>query len=538
MYVIADIEWINPYENYTSPTQLAAARVDENWNVKDEFNAFIRPHRKGCCKWEHMAYTGGTSEDFMSAETAQEVFGRFKEWLNDDDIILWWHKQSKEQFCKMTETILGIKDSHKAVNINRYIYVFLSGQEHSVGSFYDIAEARGIDVRSDLKHYSVNDVRVLRELMIKIGYPQENLRYPIKTDSLVSDGKEFPYQYDPDTNTIHKKECIYIKDVKTTGHQTIKTAIKKKYKPCECCKEEYKAAVAERAADIISRCEYTYFYSPDSEVFHKRSCELMLSSEEIMGTGKYETVIATGRTPCKICNPTKEDEINSAVKKVNPVHFHKKEKKQVLPKAQAKALLRQQTAIKERKRLLKDNNLTEAERKDIITLTNTGFAFWVGKGYQNFHLHSCPKLNEVSDLKGFATYKEAVWSGYTPCRKCRPTEKHDAIYSIPINNCVRENDRVEVLEFMCRETGYEYYENDSYFYIDTPVGKWKIDTVTNPIKLEHINLVNNPHTKKYHEQPRLFLSYTDVFDYIKRHDESLAERKEKGRVFVKFFSQP
>ena len=59
------------------------------------------------------------------------------------------------------------------------------------------------------------------------------------------------------------------------------------------------------------------------------------------------------------------------------------------------------------------------------------------------------------------------------------------------------------------------------------VGKWKIDMDLRPVRLEHINLVSQPeNTKKYHVQPRLFLSLKDTFDYIMRHDNALMKRIE------------
>ena len=41
------------------------------------------------------------------------------------------------------------------------------------------------------------------------------------------------------------------------------------------------------------------------------------------------------------------------------------------------------------------------------------------------------------------------------------------------------------------------------------------------------NLISQPeNTKKYHVQPRLFLSLKDTFDYIMRHDNALMKRIE------------
>jgi hypothetical protein len=45
-----------------------------------------------------------------------------------------------------------------------------------------------------------------------------------------------------------------------------------------------------------------------------------------------------------------------------------------------------------------------------------------------------------------------------------------------------------------------------------------------PVRLEHINLVATPGATSYHEQPRLFLSFRDAFDYSVRHDRHLEAR--------------
>jgi hypothetical protein len=49
--------------------------------------------------------------------------------------------------------------------------------------------------------------------------------------------------------------------------------------------------------------------------------------------------------------------------------------------------------------------------------------------------------------------------------------------------------------------------------------------------------VKTPGVKKYHEQPRIFLSFIDTFDYIKRHDDELEKKAAEGRVFVKLFDE-
>ena len=542
MFVLTDIEWMTNSAGHFSPTQLSAIKVDENWNEIDRFDSLIRPRDSEFHDWKHVAYTGGSATEFLHARNAHNVIQSFLEWLNEDDVILWWYEESDAIFKKLVSLIFKKKVTNRTVAINGYVYAFLAGQENSKGNSYKIAAARGIDVHPNQMHCSINDAVVMQKLMKKICLPQGDLLKPVLHEKKewhpsVKE-KDMPHQYDPKTNMIHNKDCpvLLISGAVTKGFETWKTPLKKGYKPCDCCKEEYQNALRERNLDTLERTQYTYVYSADSKVFHKYSCGVMLSAKSILGTRKYETVIKTGRIPCKLCNPTPEDVYRPLPVQLKVARLQKKTKKMVA-KEDAKAILRQKLAAEERYRRLSEESLTQQERNDIYTLTQPRFAFWVGQGYQTFHLRSCPKLQEVSNLRGFSTYKGAIRAGCTPCRKCKPTAKHDIKVSIPITNRVREDEKVEDLEAMCTEAGYEHHREGAYLYLETPVGKWRINVSESPVKLDHINLVKTPGTKRYHEQPRIFLSYIDTFDYIKRHDEELAKKSAEGRVYVKLFEE-
>lgn len=547
MFVIADMEWITNSVGHQSPAQLAALRVDEEWKVVDEFSAFIRPRDREFCDWEHIAYTGGSISDFMYAESAHNVLDKFQNWLNVDDVLLWWYSESENLFKKLVAIILKIADVHQSVSVAPYVYAHLAGQSCSRGNLYKIAEARGVLTRPNLKHYSKNDVRVICELMVKISYPQAALLQPVvKPPKKEKKPVIYPYCYDPQTNLFHVADCPTIDGVETQGYETMKSAFRKGFEPCKCCKKEYKTAFRERNIDIIARTEYTYIYSPNSSVFHKYTCGLMHSAKDIMGTCKYENIIKTERRPCKVCNPTPYDAAKIVPKKQKKVELKKKPnyklnknqnkvsqmlamkrgdaemiQKPALPKETLMAISRQKTAAEERVKRLKEKNLTVTERNDLFTLTQPRFAFWAGRGYDSFHLRSCSKLQGVTNLRGFGTYKEAVQAGYTPCRKCKPTSKHDMKLSIPITNRVREDEKIEDLEALCDDAGFIYKKEDGYFCLDTPAGKWRVNIVSFPLEVEHINLATLPVADEYHKQPRLFLSFVDLFSYIKRHDEKL-----------------
>lgn len=540
MFVIADFEWITNAAGHHSPTQLAAIRVDDEWNEVSVFKALIRPRDSEFHDWSHVAYTGGTATDFLHARNAHNVFSDFEEWLSDDDILLWWYSESEMLFKKLVSLILKVKENHKAVSINEYVYSFLDGEKCSRGNAYRIAEARGVKFRDSLKHSSINDCNVIMGLMAAIKYPQEKLLCPVerkpKETASHPTNAILPYQYDTVGGLIHKLGCEHIGAGTTIGYPNFKTPLRKGYKPCECCKQEYQAAVRERNYDIISRTQYTYIFSPDSKVYHKYTCGLMLGAKVIKGTRTYEAVAATNRTPCKLCNPTPNDTYRPLPPALKVARLQKK-KLPSIPKEAAKAIKRQRVASQERYSKLKDKTLSQEERDDVFTLTQPEFAFFVSKGYQTFHLRSCNRLKELSNIKGFKTYNDAVRAGYTPCKRCKPTPKQDVKVSIPIKNRIRADETITDLETLCRDAGYSFSQTGPDFIIVTPVGKWSIDVSSSPLAVKHINLAVNPNTKTYHKQPRAFLSFIDVFDYIKRHDSELERKKNNGSVYVKLFDE-
>lgn len=64
MFVLMDIEWIENRYHHINPTQIAAMRVDEQWNCQDQFYSRIYPRDNSFHNWKHMAYIGGTPSDW------------------------------------------------------------------------------------------------------------------------------------------------------------------------------------------------------------------------------------------------------------------------------------------------------------------------------------------------------------------------------------------------------------------------------------------------------------------------------------------
>ena len=170
MYVIADIEWVTTRGEKISPVQLAAVRVDENWNEINSYFTFIKPLDRSFDDWKQIACNGGTKFDFLTARNAADVISDFLRWLNRD-ILLWWLDQSNELFSRLVVNLLKNTEPPESMSISKYVQAFLEGQPHSRSNVYTLAASRGVATKNRLKHCSDEDVQVIRQLMQAIEYP-------------------------------------------------------------------------------------------------------------------------------------------------------------------------------------------------------------------------------------------------------------------------------------------------------------------------------------------------------------------------------
>jgi methylphosphotriester-DNA--protein-cysteine methyltransferase len=308
---------------------------------------------------------------------------------------------------------------------------------------------------------------------------------------------------DEKTGKVHLENCSIIEDYSgLKGFMKLSSCVVKGYTPCPvCCADTWKRILVERNKDIVERAECRYFYFKGSPVFHLGNCRYILNAQRAFNTvARYETCVNAGRSPCKICKPI-------------PGLYDK------LTHNEKKAYNRYLEARSERDQRAKEY-LRGTEFSDMITLTSTGYAFWSAPGYSTFHLRACPKLKEMHEVIGFAKYADALNAGYEPCRICKPKKKYDVRVSIPINNRVRENEKIEDIFALCETLNLSYSYNSPLLEITTPLGKWRIHTAIRPIIVDHMPFhPDEDKEPKYHRQHRIFMSLTDTVHYISRHDE-------------------
>ena len=521
MFVLVDMEWVTNAEGKEYPSQIAAMHVNDAWEKQDLFTIRIRPLDKSFHIWNHVGYTGGTKKEFLNANPAQSVFQCLQDWLQPEDVLCWWRGEGVALFQSFAK-----ESNRKHVVLRPYLTEYLRSDSLSANP-YRLLDKMGMRM-DGVSNHSKSDVKCMRTALQAIKFPQVVLEQPCteelfrETDTYFHSG----FCLEQETGTVHKEGCALIKSENLETLPTTLSLIKKKYTPCSCCKKEFAQAHREKNRDIIQRSGYAFVYSPESNVFHKRECQLILNAKQIIGSVYYETSLSTGRCPCRVCKPEQADE-TAFIQTSQPSQPAVKKAPQLMPasltKQEQRALQRLYQAQTEHKQVLANKTLPPQKREDMMVLTQPSVAFWVAAGYSSFHLRHCAKLNALSRLKGFARYEEAAREGYQPCRCCKPTSKHNLEVSLPIYSKERMEENFDRLKELCDSAGFPYTEEGLLVTLETDKAFWRVHTQKKPYRLEHkhkVCLRYFDNEKEFHWQPRIFLSLQDVVTYIKKHDNS------------------
>lgn len=246
MNVLIDIEWVKENE-VPSITQFAAVRVSGDWKTVAVFERLVCPENRGDIDWGNMAYSGYAPEEFLRGVSERTCISDFIRFLDDRDTILCWQKDTRHLLMRKVVQFLGKPLPVKCKCVNQDVYTIAKSKGIALYGLYEVAEKNGITT-PEPKHRSTNDVAVMQKLLSAFGYDKKD------------DRKAMP------------------------------DAPKKR------------ADRRERNADILSRAEYNYIYTPNAKVFHRPNCHLMHNAIDINGSVYYKTAIK-GRVPCRVCRP-------------------------------------------------------------------------------------------------------------------------------------------------------------------------------------------------------------------------------------------
>lgn len=251
MFVLFDLEWITAEDGTRTMTQLAALRTDTAWRPQDAFCVLVKPER-GEHDWAQVAYNGYSPDEFWAGLSEQEALASFLEWLEPDDTLCCWHYQNGKTLAALQKRWADDRPPHRWLAVNQIIYsLFARKGILEPGGLYDCARLRGLSVPVP-EHCSCNDVDVLQRLLRGMQLPTRSLR------------------------SEHKKKPVSIS-----------------LSPAER---------REQNALRIQKAQYHYVYLPDSPVFHRWDCRLVLNARQVTGCVHYKTA-ARKRRPCRVCRP-------------------------------------------------------------------------------------------------------------------------------------------------------------------------------------------------------------------------------------------
>ena len=523
VYVLTDFKWVPDSGMPICPTQLAAIRVNEDWDTVNTFSALVRSKDCPTQQEDDVSHSRWCGPNVSLSGEVKQVLYEFQTWLVPDDILCWWYRAPKRFYFQLAHADHAVPNSNTSIFLNEYLFSWLLQQPRSVGTPHTLCKAHDIQV-PQTSDAVLKDVLAMQALLKGIGFPQSRLCTPTEQwakDTPARKGSStFPLLYDPETRLLHRSDCACLPERRyLPGYSSFQVPIRRGYPACICCRKEYFEALRERNAEWIARTGYPFLYSGDSHVFHAKDCPHALLIHKLRGTFHYDTC-ARSRRPCKLCHPHPDVRNSETPESSIPA----------LPPRAKDALKRFYQAKQEQEAIGEQEGLTKAQRSKALQLTHPGLAFWAGVGYRTFHLKTCPKLAGLSQIRGFPRYQDAVQAGYSPCRLCKPTSKQDIRCSIPITSQVRPGESCETLVKLCAEHHLPFQHDDKYFILRTAAGKWRIHMCLRPVQLEHINLITNPNCQTYHIQPRLFLSLQDTFSYIIRHDKALLKKTKHSQI--------
>ena len=174
MFVLMDIEWVTNKQYQFAPTQIAAMRVENSWLEQDVFFERVRPKDTAFHLWDEVAYSGGEPSDFLYARGIYQVLLELQDWLQEDDVLCFWTKDSISILKSIYMLVLRKRVPQKTIDLSEYIFPYLKERNRKCGNAYQLAFACGVSALGP-KHHSEQDVRAMSIALAGIRYPAQLL---------------------------------------------------------------------------------------------------------------------------------------------------------------------------------------------------------------------------------------------------------------------------------------------------------------------------------------------------------------------------
>lgn len=539
MFVLMDLEWITDFNNFNYETQLAALRVDNNWNEVSSYTSLIHPQ-----VWmEHAIGLGGhTREEYDRAYSLTKVMEGFQRWLQPDDVLCWWQNDPKELFEKEYKRLMDADLDRLSIELKPCFKAFVDDGFSKSGNPYDLAAAREIP-RYKPAHDSLNDVWMLADLLSAVSLTQDvnellHADAVLKVQDQIAH-KNAKYLIDTKDNSTHILGCKRISSmVNCSAAWSIREVVKHHGPICSCCRNEVLPQIVEyNAKELASRkCigySKIYFYLNDSAVYHTRDCSCLLQTTKRISSTPILEKLASEKTPCRHCRPDVDRELKDVSFVEEMARLSQPVSKEVakpkvgivgdtiypvlsmdgLNKAHRRAYQRYLEVREQQKNSPNGSNVRSSTT--FLADDSTGL----------FHTLSCDRIGDHASMRGFSHCTDAKKKGYRPCKYCTPTHDDEAMFAIPEYSTMYKTESLLMIRRECDKYGirFEIREQEQELALVTDMGEWIVDLVNRPIILMHLNTVNTylMGEKNYHEQPVMFMNVIDAIRYVNKHDNKV-----------------
>ena len=310
MYVLMDMEWYQK-PGKQIPVQIAAIRTNDQYEYLDQFVRRIRPDREMDIKWDQLCFNGGTAQQFKSAQNLLQCFNDLNNWLQKDDIILWWHVNAEQLFRKTHIQLFGQMPGKMGV-LQKYVKAHLTndGKKRN-GSPHVLANARGITVLTP-EHDAFNDALALFRLLKYTGIPinqyiaegcMDRERGMTASENITSASpkavnREKGYYYDSKNHLLHRYDCpLTTSKAGMKYFETIRGCVRQSLNPCRCCRGEM-----DYYMQSIGR-KYPVYKSRTTGTVHLNDCVYIsrIKQYHLVGYFNLENALSNNGRLCSCC---------------------------------------------------------------------------------------------------------------------------------------------------------------------------------------------------------------------------------------------
>ena len=318
MYVIMDAEWYEG-KNFAFLTQISGLRIDATYHIVDRCDKLAAPGASishGLINWKKICFAGYQKSDFTSASPLSISLEEICQWLNPDDILIWWHSDAENMFrdsCRRFNLPVW-----KSCSIHQYLRK-LAPRDKRSGSSYQICRRNGIQVCSP-EHRSASDILTLYNLMSAYQFPIHLLelsnweqqlcdslsisveppeKKPQKLCRLLFDS----YVLDGTTHLVHRVGCGKYPKSSRCPEITLPSAIRRKLKPCDCCYKDFENYVFNHAV-TKENTSLVCCAKSHHKILHHSDCKVIsrVDPNHLKALSSSQGAIATGYRFCKACS--------------------------------------------------------------------------------------------------------------------------------------------------------------------------------------------------------------------------------------------